>query len=318
MNTMQSLMFATPITRRALMDERTQPATRILQEGRMAITPDLAKQILEKLNYISQRPVLRHHVAKLASLMERGAWLEGTQIAFATLPDQSVVLINGQHRLHAVAQSGVTIDAQILLIPVADTDECHAAYYRFDTVQKGRSIATIVASAGIADREGIPRDYARSAMAAVVFIALGLRDVHGAQRDPILSTPDGQLHAAENWWPEIKTYSSIKTGAQFIRRKFLNGSTMAVALVTLKHQPALALKFWTAVGGDDGLAANDPCKALLKDWQARTIKITAHVGMGVASRAWNAYFRGEKMHHIKMAPDSEFFVLGTPFNVARK
>lgn len=300
------------------MTQSHEPSSGILQEGRFTVTPDIAQQVLDKFNYQNQRPVLRLHVARLASLMESGAWLQGTQIAFAMMPDQTVHLINGQHRLHAVIQSGVTIEAQVLLVPVRDLDECHAAYYRFDTVQRARSTATIAGSSGIAERLGIRRMYVTQAITAGVLIKLGLCDTQGQLRDPILSTPDGQMAAIEPWWPYVKIYSDIKTDTYAIQRKMLNAGSMAVALVTLKYQPERALEFWTGVGADDGLSNRDPRKTLLKDWQARGAVKNLNAGMSVVANAWNAFYRGHDLHHIKVIPDAPVVVRGTPFNGVAK
>ena len=70
------------------------------------ITPELAKRILEK-NYKKQRSVRKSHCTYLAKEMREGRWrVNGETIVFS----EKGTLINGQHRINAVVQSGVACD----------------------------------------------------------------------------------------------------------------------------------------------------------------------------------------------------------------
>lgn len=67
------------------------------------ITPAMAKQYLG--NQINNRSVTRAHVDWLASLMQRGEFVVSQPITF----DEKGRLLDGQHRLMAVCQTGKTI-----------------------------------------------------------------------------------------------------------------------------------------------------------------------------------------------------------------
>ncbi len=74
----------------------------------MMITPDVAREML-KLNTCN-RPLNKMHVDFLAKEQASGKWkLNGDTICF-----NEKGLVDGQHRLHAVIQSGVTIMAYVV------------------------------------------------------------------------------------------------------------------------------------------------------------------------------------------------------------
>lgn len=75
---------------------------------RRRITPDIATKMLERNT--ENRPLSQRHVATLAAEMKAGRWqFNGDTICFSG--DR---LIDGQHRLWAVMESGVPIDAIVV------------------------------------------------------------------------------------------------------------------------------------------------------------------------------------------------------------
>lgn len=105
-----------PINYVALMDEagrwREVPANTLSQVPhvlRMKITPAVAKMILEQRN-IQNRKIDRRRVAKYVSDMLKGEWhIHGNGIQF----NRSGQLIDGQHRLQAIIESGLSIDFMV-------------------------------------------------------------------------------------------------------------------------------------------------------------------------------------------------------------
>ncbi len=73
-----------------------------IETGVAEITPELAREILEKYNK-GNRPLKKDHVKKLASSLKNNEWmLNGEAIAFSKSGD----LLDGQHRLTACVSSG--------------------------------------------------------------------------------------------------------------------------------------------------------------------------------------------------------------------
>ena len=74
------------------------------------VTPTMAAEWLARCNTKNRR-VNKIHVQKLANEMKSGRWtVNGETIAF----DEDMVLIDGQHRLNAIVQSGVTIETIVV------------------------------------------------------------------------------------------------------------------------------------------------------------------------------------------------------------
>lgn len=74
------------------------------------VTPAQAKVWLEECNTKNRRMNLGH-VKRIVTLIQKGQWLfNGDTICF----DKNNVLVDGQHRLAAIAQSGVTVKCIII------------------------------------------------------------------------------------------------------------------------------------------------------------------------------------------------------------
>lgn len=79
----------------------------------IVITPEIAHDML---NYNTcNRPLSRNTVAKYARMMKQGEWyLSHQAIAFAEDENGKQILVDGQHRLAAVVQSGTTIKTTVI------------------------------------------------------------------------------------------------------------------------------------------------------------------------------------------------------------
>jgi hypothetical protein len=304
-----------PLPLMAGLERKPNTAGGLFEEGRIMVTPEVAQQIIDRFNYVNQRKVSAQHVAKLASEMTAGAWTPGSQIAFGITPDQRVHLVNGQHRLAAVIHSGVPIEFQLLLVPCADDRELRALYHRFDAVQRKRGAETIVTSTGIAAHLGISKTVANGAYRAGVAIELNLRHVVGANRPPHLGTPDGQLAAIGPWWDTVQQYAAIldKCDSPLMRRRLADASIMAVALVTLKHQPVKASQFWGGVAQNDGLPKGDPRRTLYIALSERRVHGFEGATMVLCSHAWNAWFHGRQSTVLRAISGELCRPAGTPF-----
>lgn len=79
----------------------------------MEITPIMAQEMLEYNN--CNRPLSRSTVAKYAGMMKQGEWyLSHQSIAFTEDDQGQLVLVDGQHRLAAVIQSGEPVKFSVI------------------------------------------------------------------------------------------------------------------------------------------------------------------------------------------------------------
>lgn len=111
------------------------------------VTPEIAKELLEK-NYRKQRPVAQRHVDMLTREMAEGRWMN--------LADGDIVidangnLIDGQHRLLAVIQSGMTV-------PFAFKEGIPTESYKVIDSGKKRTAADVIGGKYAAHKSSLAR-----------------------------------------------------------------------------------------------------------------------------------------------------------------
>lgn len=109
---------------------------------RMEITPAFAAMVLEHFAPEgTNRRLRRGAVAELAELMRAGRWDANTHQGLAFTPEG--VLNDGQHRLNAVVQSGVTITAPVTYGQPRQT------FMVIDVAHRGRNGADLMEIAGL-------------------------------------------------------------------------------------------------------------------------------------------------------------------------
>jgi hypothetical protein len=84
------------------------------------------------------------------------------------------------------------------------------------------------------------------------------------------------------------------------KRGLLTPSVVAVALLTLRDQPAKAKEFWDGVAMDDGLRRGDPRHTLVKTLRDRPLRGSHSEGGRIASTAWNAYYSNRELTFIRI------------------
>ena len=88
---------------------------------------------------------------------------------------------------------------------------------------------------------------------------------------------------------------------------------MAVALYTLRHQPARAHEFWSGLAKNDGLRRGDPRATLIQDYLTRSVGIgSARQRVQQTTLAWNAFCEGRDLKIIKCIEDAPIVIWGTP------
>jgi hypothetical protein len=102
----------------------------------VTITPDYAKDLLR--HNIANRPLSKRHVADLAREMAAGAWRETGD----TIKLSDGLLLDGQHRLHAVVASGVPI--KTLLVTGLNSE----VFPAIDSLSRPRKPSDVLALAG--------------------------------------------------------------------------------------------------------------------------------------------------------------------------
>lgn len=290
----------------------------IIREGRLRIGPELAQRILSEALYKNQRKVYRHHVVLLADDMRRKRWTAGSQICFVLFHGR-LYLVNGQHRLHAVIESGEEIEFQILIEAADDEAQLAAIYYRFDRKQRARTTAEVLNAAGVAERFGLSKTAAKATFEAAGLISNGFRRAN-YQQDPLKARSDDlRLDAARAWWEFGAEYDRLIEPADKVTKgKLFSSGVVAVALVTLKYQQERAVSFWGGLAEDDGLRSGDPRKTLRRDLLNRSLSSGSPITpVQVPALAWNAFYAGRSLKIIKVYDEAAVRIAGTPFDGRR-
>lgn len=286
-----------------------------IREGFVTLTPSDAATVLKRCRYEYQRDETRAHayLEGLAEQMRRGLWLPKTQIDFARVGGQ-LLLINGYHRMTAMVMANTPITWSVVIHDCADMQEVRSLYWRFDT-GRTRSTSNIINGIGLAGDLGLGKKSASVFWAAAQVIDLGLRfRYHEKDGRPILA--DERIEILKEYAAEAREYEAAAALAiPPVRKKMMTVSFFAVGICILKYQPEKGRDFWRGLCADDGLSKVDPRKALLADMQTRN----GSSGMNVAqmmsvARAWSAFYHGRTISHLKVTGHA-VPVAGTPFTV---
>jgi hypothetical protein len=289
----------------------------IVTEGRFRITPRLAERIYEEAHFAGQRKQIGAHVKILAEEMRRGFWMPGSQIAFCRLGGK-LYLVNGGHRMLAVAESGKPQDFQVIIHDVPHEDAIAQHYWVYDRQTRSRTTANILSAANVYDDfPNIRRILVKSAYAAMPFLGTGLREWRNIFMPVEWKSDQHKRAALELWQSALAVWNQSVTLADVeISKKFRTAGATAVALATCRYQPELALEFWSGVYADDGLRRTDPRHTLAK-WGAASTGMkdtgTAFFTASTCAAAWNAYYAKQSLQILRTGDPRPLAISGTPF-----
>lgn len=136
------------------------------------ISPAMAEMWL-KNNYKNQRPLRSSTVSHYANEMRNGSWLPTGSVAFA-MTKNGAVLVNGQHTLHAVIESGVTLSMYpVMRIQCQSDEELSGLYARFD-IGKKRTFSDSVRAYGVTGKTGLGSKEIDALAGSIRYMAVGI------------------------------------------------------------------------------------------------------------------------------------------------
>lgn len=250
------------------------------------ITPALAEKMLKRNT--RNRSVSEHTVKRYAEDMTAGRWkLSNDAICF-----NGDLMINGQHRLHAVIKSGVAI--QCFVIESMDSDA-------FDVMDIGkrRSIGDALSVMGEKN-------------ANVVGAALQLIERYmtgqmaGAEKRKRYSAIDVESFLKK--YPEVR--ESVPFGIGSIRKLCGSGAMpSACHYLFSRKSPEQANQFMTTLKSGAGLEAGDPIfilrEALMHNAIAKAKLPLSHI-MAYIIKGWNAWRKNRPMKFLRFQDKEEF------------
>jgi hypothetical protein len=299
-----------------ILDIDPAPAARDLgiAEGRMTIDPALAARILAETNYVRQRKIkpFRLHRHKVTIL--RDQWDPDNTIRFASFGKQ-LVMVDGQHRLTGVYETGVPCAFIVVITPVKTWDEVHRLYSRID-VDGNRSAADVLNAADPTAGRSVSFEMRRGAYRAMDALANDFPHRKLKVGEAELITKEDRVNCMAFWLDELEEYDQIVRSAQStLRNPMRKPGVIAVALATLKHQHDRAQLFWTRVAENKLLRPGDPEQALVNFLLTSRLDDAPHQAERYSAMAWDRWFRGHRLDKIRKSAneDRPIKIAGTPF-----
>lgn len=291
-----------------------------IREGFQSLTPSDAAEVLEHCSYDRQRKIDAMHAATLREMMQRGAWLEKSQLDFGRMPDGKLWLVNGHHRLTAQAASGRTLVWSIAIHNCVTMDDLRSLYYRYDTNVRKRSSENILQGVDFAGQHGLTKQMARTLFDAAPIIASGMSAGNRQTLTGAIARrlTDERMALSEQFVSEASIYQKcIEAAPANLKRKLLLPTVGAVAFVTLSYVPDVAAEFWSGLSQNDGLRRGDARATLIQDLTTRSGNSGSQQQYLVAAtKAWNAYHDGRLLKIIKVNTGQATRIAGTPYEVA--
>lgn len=272
------------------------PATHTVAVSK--ISPGLASTILAKNNFAEQRKLNTNHVAYLADSLQANQFDGGSPIRFAEFAG-SRYLIDGQHRLTMLTNTGKTVEFVVVTTHCASLDEVAHLYARIDR-GRGRSVTDALRALGLYITDDLSSGQMKALISCMPLIAGGLKQsVSGSAY--YSKSAEHRSELAEKWRSHaIKFFDAIAETSN--AKSFLKREIVLVGMVTMADAPERmrAAEFWRGAARDDGLAADDPRKAMLEFVRRNTPTASGigYFGHGVVA-AWNAWAEGRKLRVIK-------------------
>lgn len=256
------------------------------------ITPQLAEEWLLTMDKI-QRPLKKSHVNFLAREMSNGKWgLTGESIKFS----EDGTLIDGQHRLHAVKQSGESV--RMLVVNGIKVDNYHKmdsginrssgdtlSAYGYKNSVTLASVAKFVISYEMAERLNRKN---------IVRLKISNDDVINWVKTSGITNRD--LLEAQAASKEFRAIRKVEMAAlRYIYRKI---------------NKEKADKFWTCLSTGLGLDRKSPVyilrNRLIKDL-ASLEKLRGEYRVALINKTWNAFNAGTELGVLKYDRKRELF-----------
>ncbi len=254
------------------------------------VTPEYARQILAKQaaldehSSVKQRRLDKHRVTQYANEMRRGGWmLNGEGIQF-----NGARLLNGQHRLSAVVESGETV--QMLIVRGIDP----AAFSTIDQ-GKGRTIGDLL------KMRGLPYsvEMAGGARVAWLYERFGRLSAEASKR-PTRHQMYEYVAANEQ---ALLDAAKLATAVALGHRATLTG------LAYLLRQQDGAAAFFQRLSDGIGLSENEPVR-LLRDrliaFNVQRAHSNQELVLALCIKAWNATYRGQSMGQLRFNRNEEY------------
>ena len=253
----------------------------------MVITPKVAQDLLTRNIII--RPLNLSTVSGYASDMVNGKWQSNGETIKISSDGE---ILDGQHRLHAIIRTGVTV--KILVVNGLPKDS-------FKTIDTGmrRSSAQILGLSG--------KQHATIQAAIgrwLIIIETKTNDVSSRK-----SVTTQEIFDVLGRHPMVPHFASTISSNRAIRGLLPSGAGAAVVLAAEKYGQDIAEKFLAEFSDGQGLKKGDPAYELRERMiqnASRVAKLTTSTIVAITIKALRAYATNKSIGVLRWSPNEEW------------
>jgi hypothetical protein len=268
-----------------------KPMVQELQFQKVLITPAIAKQYLEA--NIANRRIKEPMVLRYANDMRNGKWKENTAEVISI--SKSGIILNGQHRLHAIIKANVSIFFHVAfnlednVFDVLDTGTVRNATdtFKIKNIKQENVLPSIISMYNL----------------LVLGKKAGVQNNHKSTNSALLE----QYYLDENFWQNIAKQSHLwyLAYAKVLPPSFLGG----FYAYFLKLNENKAEDFMTQLATGIGIKNNSVGLLRNKLMQDRMSprKMPATLKMALIIKGWNLFIKNETVKILKFDTVKEEF-----------
>ena len=284
-------------------------------EGVITLAPGIAARLLDEMNFPGQRKRKPFRVGEHLARIRKGTWNPEYPVTLLVMPDRAMWLADGQHRMEAIAQSGISIRVRINLMQANNEHEARRIYAGFDRPEYIRTQHEMLDGLGAVEETGLKRETVRCLFRALPIILNHMEHARSNQEKAAAArSVETRLDVLPVWAPAAAIYESIvDTAERALKQPLYGAGVMAVALYVLRHQPARAQDFWNGVVDAGALNKDDPRQRLMWDLLNRHLNDgSIRQGIQMTALAWTRWCEGTRMKMIRCAEGAPIVIWGTP------
>lgn len=284
----------------------------------------LAQTWLDRFHFDFQRKPKRWAIEYYANEMRAGNFKPYTMIEIANVNGKKY-LVDGQHRLMAIASADVKMPLVVLETDVANEQEVGERYAQTDRGLK-RTTADQFAAVALPEEFGLSHTKLNAIGAACVLIDSDFtrQSQRGISLGKKLEMIREYAPYACQFYDAIEDYGVPREMAKIV----LRAATLAVAIVTYRYSSArfgveAVDDFWIGAISDNEIKTGDPRKlanrhmlesSMMGAGSVRRQRVSASYSAKYIAHCFNAFVSNESRAFTRVLPNSNIKILGSPWS----